>query len=58
MREYQERFGNVPEGLLKLCATWGESGRLLAALTQAVKDNKKIVDWEVFVPVRCLPTIE
>jgi hypothetical protein len=50
MRDYQALFGPVPQGLLKLAATWGNSGLLLAALVKAVQDGKQIEDWSSFVP--------
>jgi hypothetical protein len=50
VREYQKVFANLPEGLLKLAATWGSSGLLLAALTAAVRTGQAITDWSPFVP--------
>lgn len=48
--EYVERFGPLPEGLLKLSSmlTVNTSDRLMADLTQALRVGKPITDWSPY----------
>jgi hypothetical protein len=48
VRAYQEKFGNLPEGLFKLCVDLGTVSAFEQAMTAAVASGVPMTNWDVF----------